>query len=541
MHSIKSKIILLILSAMVTMALPLTLMNFRNIEKMETSSAKETLNAKCRLKKNEVDQLLVRCEDFVNGSASALKSTMTKNDCHNADKRQWELSLLKKMMAENISQIPAVASYYVHYNEDLVHGKEGFWYVKSQNRYIPKAITSATDYKANQTKWNAWYYAPLKAKKGTWVKPYYNANATMNLISYGMPVYIEGEFCAIIGIDLSFETLAHYFNHISVYQSGKALLTDHQFNTLSESVTISSVTEIKGIDLQKLKKTSTKNDVIDCQFHAKKSVMAYTTLKNGLRVVMLVPQKEIFAKRDQALLDTAFIAGSLWLLFIIIGFIYAYRITRPLHRLTQAAQSICEGDYHTQLDVKGDDEIAQLTKALNRATESVFKNVSYVSNQAYRDELTKVKNYNAYKRKIETLNDAIDLHFANFAIVMCDMNRLKQINDQYGHEKGSLAIKLMSKVICDIFKHSPVYRIGGDEFVVILENDDLAHMHELLTQLDPYLVDRDFSLESPWLQVAFSMGASHYISGVDNHYKDVFQRADAKMYACKKALHAERK
>lgn len=124
---------------------------------------------------------------------------------------------------------------------------------------------------------------------------------------------------------------------------------------------------------------------------------------------------------------------------------------------------------------------------------------------------------------------------------MCDMNSLKQINDQYGHEKGSLAIKLMSKVICNIFKHSPVYRVGGDEFVVILENDDLAHMHELLTQLDPYLVDRDFSLESPWLQVAFSMGASHYIPGVDNHYKDVFQRADAKMYACKKTLHAERK
>lgn len=65
---------------------------------------------------------------------------------------------------------------------------------------------------------------------------------------------------------------------------------------------------------------------------------------------------------------------------------------------------------------------------------------------------------------------------------MIDLNYLKLINDNFGHDKGNIAIKKICNIVCVTFKHSPVFRIGGDEFVVILENEDYDNIHTLIKQ-----------------------------------------------------------
>lgn len=92
-----------------------------------------------------------------------------------------------------------------------------------------------------------------------------------------------------------------------------------------------------------------------------------------------------------------------------------------------------------------------------------------------------------------------------------DLNFLKVINDTYGHEKGDISIKTICRIVCNVFDHSPVFRVGGDEFVVILMNEDLNNV-----------------------------GYAVYEKGVDNTADDVFERADANMYADKAAQKAQR-
>ena len=53
-----------------------------------------------------------------------------------------------------------------------------------------------------------------------------------------------------------------------------------------------------------------------------------------------------------------------------------------------------------------------------------------------------------------------------------DLNNLKTINDTYGHDKGNIAIMKLANMICEVFSKSPVFRIGGDEFAVILFKKD---------------------------------------------------------------------
>ena len=71
-----------------------------------------------------------------------------------------------------------------------------------------------------------------------------------------------------------------------------------------------------------------------------------------------------------------------------------------------------------------------------------------------------------------------------FAIVVCDVNGLKVINDTLGHKAGDEYILSASKMVCDIFQHSPVYRVGGDEFVVTASRAGLHSRHEIMESIN---------------------------------------------------------
>ena len=109
--------------------------------------------------------------------------------------------------------------------------------------------------------------------------------------------------------------------------------------------------------------------------------------------------------------------------------------------------------------------------------------LSVANEMARRDELTHVKNKTAYHEKEKELQRQIDDSGAPFGIVVCDINSLKMINDTEGHRAGDEYIKACCTLICRTYQHSPVYRIGGDEFVVILQGDDYANRTKLLAAL----------------------------------------------------------
>ncbi|MBQ6550583.1 MAG: GGDEF domain-containing protein [Lachnospiraceae bacterium] len=154
------------------------------------------------------------------------------------------------------------------------------------------------------------------------------------------------------------------------------------------------------------------------------------------------------------------------------------------------------------------------------------------------DALTKVRNKRAYDLDVLRL----DAGTKPYGIVMVDLNGLKGINDTYGHEKGDVYINTVCQTVCRTFKHSPVYRVGGDEFVVILENDDYENRDALVEQITDIFrkTPDDTSLE-PWERGWAAVGCAIYEPGKDENAESVLKRADASMYETKKAMKAERK
>ena len=152
--------------------------------------------------------------------------------------------------------------------------------------------------------------------------------------------------------------------------------------------------------------------------------------------------------------------------------------------------------------------------------------------KANTDSMTGVKNKHAFMSREKEINANIKDEIAGeFAVVVCDVNGLKKINDTLGHKAGDEYIISACRMVCDIFQHSPVYRIGGDEFVAILGGRDYHMRNELMRLLHDRSVQH---IQGGGAVV--SGGLSDYVPGEDADFHAVFARADGLMYEEKKLL-----
>lgn len=149
---------------------------------------------------------------------------------------------------------------------------------------------------------------------------------------------------------------------------------------------------------------------------------------------------------------------------------------------------------------------------------------------ANRDELTGVKNKHAYAELERELNAQIeDRKPLDFCLTICDVNELKSVNDNYGHKAGDEYLKQTSSIICDIFDHSPVFRIGGDEFAIISRGQDCRNIDSLLEALEE---SNRRNAENGSVVIAYGMAR---YSG-EPSVGEVFEKADRLMYEKKREL-----
>ena len=160
------------------------------------------------------------------------------------------------------------------------------------------------------------------------------------------------------------------------------------------------------------------------------------------------------------------------------------------------------------------------------------KEIGSTRKLAYTDALTGIKNKRAFTEAQDEMQQSLSAGLVDeLGIIVCDLNSLKDVNDNQGHESGDNYIKQASKLICNVFKHSPVYRIGGDEFVVLLHGEDFKNRETLLNDFDKMMYENIIKDD-----LVISTGLDIYSKEKGDTFQTVFERADKKMYARKKLL-----
>ncbi|MBR4669612.1 MAG: GGDEF domain-containing protein [Butyrivibrio sp.] len=154
---------------------------------------------------------------------------------------------------------------------------------------------------------------------------------------------------------------------------------------------------------------------------------------------------------------------------------------------------------------------------------------------AYEDALTQLPNRASCDKRLADLDESD----SDFCIVSLDLNGLKEVNDNDGHPAGDKLLKSFASALSEVFKeYGECFRIGGDEFMAIIESIEREKVVSLLDLLDKKLIDLD--KEDPTINHSVSYGFAFRSEAEDKDTHTVFMLADQRMYNNKKTYYARK-
>ena len=271
---------------------------------------------------------------------------------------------------------------------------------------------------------------------------------------------------------------------------------------------------------------------------------------NGEKVAALCADFDVKAIQGQ-LYDNVL---DILVIIIIIGLLFASafivwadtNVIRPIRQLEKGVRGLAEKSHGQrnpdamQLDLP-EIRTGNEVESLAHASQNMFydmrdyvkdllkqeKELAKLSTMANRDPLTRVGNRNAYESFAEALQLKMSEGPQEYAILVMDVNGLKKINDDYGHEKGDLYLLKACRFLCEIFRHTPVFRLGGDEFAAIMSGEDYRNRTELVKQIRKELAQAEADEASaPWERVSAAIGITDYDRKNDRTVKAVMERAE---------------
>lgn len=390
-----------------------------------------------------------------------------------------------KMAYSIVQNNEDIVATYFRLNPELTNPQAGFFISRTVQSNIPVYLepTDLSKYDCSDVQTVGWYYIPVEKGEPVWLDPYANPNNGIYMISYVKPLYLDGTFIGILGMDLDYNMIREDVRKISFYESGYAILMDDSGEILysgdhSPVIPAEVVEQITGEYEGYLYSSYIQRQ------------QCYSTIShklyNGEYLVLIVPEREIYNTRNQVTFTTILIAIAVSTIVILV-----------------------------------------LTDMVNR-----------IMNAAHIDKLTGAKNRNAYLERINQMEELLRLRnqFA-FAILVFDINGLKLVNDTLGHAEGDKMILNSYQAIKSQFPNAEVYRIGGDEFVVILEKRTAAIAEKLAVEFRAAMAEKSSKAYKQSGEAIVSCGWALYDPKTDASCEDTFNRADKDMYQDKERFY----
>ena len=461
-------------------------------------------------------------------------SSFAQEDVTELDDKEFNAHVerVRDYFGDVVKNTGGVLTYYYRIDLEVSDNVKGFWYINLDHEgFVEHEVTDITQYDTSDTSKLVWFTVPKYEGKAIWLPPYITDNLNRRVISYNTPVYCKGRFIGVIGIEIDYSTMAEQVESIKLHSNGYAFLSDAKGNLFYHP----------RIDVTQLTKETmpevpegvvSSNTFFRYTYDGIEKKGAWLELSNGMRMNVVVPVSELESDLNTLILTITVFAIVILSTAVFFTMFYTKRIVKPLEQLTAAAEQVNKGNYDFSLDYDKDDEVGKLTRTFKLLTNHVKDDFRDLNKRVFADALTKVKNKAAYAADLEELQAQTDTEGSQmqFAIGIFDCDNLKKINDMYGHDKGDEYIKAACRAICTTFRHSPVYRFGGDEFSVILRNEDYQNREALISQFEATAESINKSTENQWEQVHISMGFADYDPQNDSDVNDVVRRADKMMY-----------
>ena len=401
-------------------------------------------------------------------------------------------------------------------------------------------------YSSTDTTHVAWYYEPKAAQSPGWFGPHTNHNieAAWDTIFYAVPIYKDGEFLGVIGMDMSVALLRTVIDNLD-YEAGFGFLVGKSGNVLyhrnfPEGLSAAWFENFKdGLALRQFFSEeyidTGKNYAYD--WNGVRHRLILNSMHNGMLLAVSVPEHELLRLQSSMLARMFLLLITAMVLAMFLANNLAYKIIQPIQTITIAASHIARGELNTPVTVQSDDELGALADSIRKISLELKEYIAYISAQAYTDAMTGIRNKAAYLDKVKELDLRIGEHMASFTVFVFDVNGLKLMNDTLGHEAGDMLIKDAAGILKAVFVEDRIYRIGGDEFVVIDEHVTPEQVPGLIDAFERNLHAFNQDNDQYKAELGVSKGVAVFNEQTDGDYKTVFARADEAMYADKEAYY----
>ena len=536
MRSIQTKIILLILLGIVVASLVIGGAGIINSQIAIDNDSVQIMNLLCGEKAQELNSTLGRIEQSVEilGEYSVANIESYDRLVNDTAYRSEYNTFIANFGMTAVEKTDGAIAVYLRFSPDKFSSCEGFFQVKNMDtgEFEPYELTDFSKYEPDDVEHLGWYYIPVNAGKAVWLAPYYNKNVDIYMISYVEPIYYQNEIIGVVGMDIDFEYISAFIDSITVYDTGYAFLTDSELNIVYHkdgtelSVRDLSV-ELEGEDEVDI---TGADKLYDYNWNGKEKRLSLRPLNNGMCLAVTAPVHEIDSGKRWLINQIIFFVFGISVVFILVSAAIARSLVKPLRELNEAAKEIAGGNLDVKLTAKSKDEIGTLTESFRETADKLKEQMDYINSLAYTDSLTGVNNNTAYRRDVAKLRGNISDGSACFAVAVIDVNGLKQINDSYGHEYGNILISDTAAKAANVFGKENVYRIGGDEFAVLMRNATAEKCRELAEQFR-----EELRTGGGAVLAAAAIGVSGF-RPTDGSYEEVFRRADEEMYRVKSEM-----
>ncbi len=388
-----------------------------------------------------------------------------------------------------------------------------------------------------------WYYEPVNAGRAVWLPPYTDKGMNLYIISYVVPVYVEGRFFGVFGMDIAMKDILKVMES-GDYGEGFAFLVGDNGDLIYHRDHPEGIKEIlldeelgAAVDFLTSKRAS-DHSMSMYRYRGKTCRLMGADLVNNMKLAVSIPNSQVRAPINRMWRDLIFLLILVVIVLSFTGWFINVRIVSPIRELTGAASRISRGEFNTPISYASDNEIGELSRNIRLMSKEMNEYFNYIHAQAYTDAMTGVSNKTAYFDTIKRMDRKIIEHMADFGIVVFDINGLKRVNDNLGHEFGDMLISDAASVMKVVFGSSRVFRVGGDEFTVVLEGVGESEMQLYFNKFDTSLANFNSGYKKYETELAISKGYAIYDREKDCDFQAVFKRADEAMYLDKEKFYS---
>lgn len=315
-------------------------------------SQKEMMYA-CANQAEELNAQMGRVEQSVNTAYHVVLQQLTDVQAFKTDKAYVDAftEIMAQMLYEIGGNTEGALTAYIRYNPEFTEPDSGVFWSRSSDAEKFEALvpTDFSMYSPDDLEHVGWYYIPVNNGKPTWMDPYLNSNINVYMVSYVIPIVIDGESIGIIGMDIDFAKFTATVDNATVFETGSAFLVNPNGNVAYhkaiEAGTAVSQADASGVIGGALSDPASEGKPLNYTYQGELRNMCYQTLTNGMKYVLTAPESEM--KSAASRITTLIVVGMLIAVAIsvVIGVLMGLAITRPITQISDIVSNTAKFNF----------------------------------------------------------------------------------------------------------------------------------------------------------------------------------------------------